>query len=130
MPRDSGRGRAPGRLRLAWARSARNDRVASILRENLRFGNWRAAPVACSRRSIRLACRRPLRARRAGKRMARRGKSAKKVKAQTRRPRAGKKPANVPAKIRELERRLVAALDQQMATGDILRVISRSQTDL
>src|SRR5437870_660892 len=62
--------------------------------------------------------------------MGRRAKAAKKAGAQAKRPRARKAPTKDAARLRDLEKRLTTALDQQMATSEILRVISRSQTDI
>src|SRR5215467_3392795 len=60
-----------------------------------------------------------------------------KAKVEVKAPIARKPPKNGGAKVRDLEKRLTAALrgeaealEQQAAASDILRVISRSQTDM
>jgi two-component system, NtrC family, sensor kinase len=61
--------------------------------------------------------------------MARRSKPTK-VKAPARRPSARQPATKHAVRIQELEQRLAQARDTQTATSDILRVISRSQTDV
>ena len=59
-----------------------------------------------------------------------RRRKPKKVRAEARRPLVRKPPTDGSAKVRDLEKRLVDAHDQQKATAEILRIISRAQTEL
>jgi two-component system, NtrC family, sensor kinase len=61
--------------------------------------------------------------------MGRRAKPAK-VKAQAKRPLVRTASRKDAARVRELEKRLAEALDQQTATSETLRVISSTQSDL
>jgi hypothetical protein len=60
--------------------------------------------------------------------MGRRAKPAK-VKAEAKRPLAGKSPKNAGSEVRDLEKRLAESLERETATSEILRVISQSPTD-
>jgi transcriptional regulator with GAF, ATPase, and Fis domain len=60
----------------------------------------------------------------------RRGAKPSKAKVEAKRAVAAKSPKDDGARVRDLEERLAGALDQQAATSDILRAISRSQTDV
>src|SRR4029453_206111 len=53
-----------------------------------------------------------------------------KGKAGTKRALARKSPKNEGAKVRDLEKRLAEALEQQAGRREILRVISRAQADI
>ena len=60
----------------------------------------------------------------------RRGAKPAKPKVEAKPPIARKSPKTEVSRVRDLEKRLAEALDQQAATSEILRVISRSQTDV
>jgi signal transduction histidine kinase len=53
-----------------------------------------------------------------------------KAKVKARRPASHKSPKNLDAKVRDLEKRLAESLEREEATGDVLRIISRSPANL
>jgi hypothetical protein len=61
--------------------------------------------------------------------MGRRAKPAK-GKAESKRSRSGKSPKNEGSRVRDLERRLAESLEREKATGEILRVIGSSPSDV
>src|SRR5258705_404497 len=63
------------------------------------------------------------------KSMRRRAKLPK-AKVKARRPASHKSPKNLDAKVRDLEKRLAESLEREEATGDVLRIISRSPANL
>src|SRR5262252_5438791 len=73
----------------------------------------------CSRRRVGLACPRPIH-KRQGRLMRRGPKPAKSKEPQP--PGARKSPKDDGAKVRDLEKRLAEALEQQTASAEILRV--------
>src|SRR5262245_52367447 len=87
----------------------------------------RAADASCSGGGTRLACHRSVAVGGNEDRTDRRTKP-KKGKAEAKRPLARKSPKDLVSKVRDLEKRLADAHEQQTATGEILRVISRSRT--
>jgi hypothetical protein len=58
-----------------------------------------------------------------------RRRKAKKVKAEAKRPLVRKSPRDPGGKVRDLEKRLAEALEQQTATSEILWAIAHTQTD-
>src|SRR5262245_60759427 len=128
-------------------RTRKDSLAACRIRRGLlwRSGSWRSGSSADTRRSranssdgttisacshgcFRLACHRSAAVAGKEKLMDRRARPNK-DKAEAKRPPAPKSPNDLAGKVRDLEKRLAEAEEQQTATAEILRVISRFRTD-